>query len=207
MRKLAFLLGLAIAIFVSAQVVSATQIIDDTLQVNSLKVGQQGVGGVTYFNGTIVNETTDNTTGADMPVTFGDNVRIDGRVYRGATAGSGDGQPFQINDDLDVAGTITLSGSSSDIIIGEFQLYDYLSLNNELNGLQSDNIITNNTSALTNYNSIAILTNMLRCLTVAAEIYPSYIPTSIWIDCWNYNIASEVMPTAAGSVEIQAEKK
>ena len=44
------------------------------LLVDSLKVGSQGVGGVTFFNGTIVNSTTDSNNN-DNPVAFGDNVR------------------------------------------------------------------------------------------------------------------------------------
>ena len=111
MKKLAFVLGISIAIFVSANFADAVQIIDDALQVNSLRVGQQGVGGVTYFNGTIVNSTTgDGDT--DNPVTFGDNVRIDGRLYRGATAGSGDSQPFIINDNLEVVGSLTVGSTN-----------------------------------------------------------------------------------------------
>jgi hypothetical protein len=76
----------------------------------AIKVGQAGVGGVTYFNGPIVNETT--SGGVDNPVTFGDNVRIDGRVYRGSTQGPGDGKPFIIDDDVEVTGK--LSGVVSD---------------------------------------------------------------------------------------------
>ena len=45
----------------------------------------------------------------DNPVTFGDNVRIDGRVYRGVTAGTSDSQPFLVNDNMEVAGTLTVA--------------------------------------------------------------------------------------------------
>jgi hypothetical protein len=79
--------------------------LDGTLIVDSLKVGAQGTGGVTFFNGTIVNNTT--TSGADNPVTFGDNVRIDGRIYRGATAGTSDSLPVLVNDNMEVAGSLT----------------------------------------------------------------------------------------------------
>lgn len=84
--------------------------LNGTLSVSSLKVGSQSVGGVTFFNGTIVNSTT-NAAGADNPVTFGDNVRIDGAVYRGITAGTGDNLPFKINDDAMVYGNLTVDGS------------------------------------------------------------------------------------------------
>ena len=110
MKRLTLFLGIAIAIFTSAQIVHATQVINDTLQVSSLRVGQQGVGGVTFFNGTIINNTT--TNGVDNPVTFGDNIRIDGKVYRGSTSGPGDNKPFTVNDDLLIQGNLTVSGTS-----------------------------------------------------------------------------------------------
>lgn len=106
MKKLAFLLGVAISIFATANIASAIQSFNDSISVPALKVGSQGSGGVTYFNGSIVNETT-GTNDSDSPVTFGDNVRIDGKVYRGATAGTGDSMPFIVNDKLEVDGAAT----------------------------------------------------------------------------------------------------
>jgi len=58
----------------------------ETLIVPSIKIGKQGVGGVTFFNGTIVNSTTND--GANNPVTFGDDVRIDGEIYRTEKGGA-----------------------------------------------------------------------------------------------------------------------
>lgn len=97
----------------------------ETLIVPSIKIGKQDVGGVTFFNGTIVNSTTgENDT--DNPVTFGDNVRIDGRAFRGETAGPGldDDRPFIINDDVEITGTLMLANndSSSDtstVVVGD----------------------------------------------------------------------------------------
>jgi len=82
----------------------------ETVRVPSIYVGSQGSGGVTFFNGTIINSTTND--GADNPVTFGDNVRIDGRVHRGEDYGpESDGKtPFIINDNVEIAGNLTLSG-------------------------------------------------------------------------------------------------
>ena len=80
-----------------------------TFEVDALKVGNQGTGGVTAFNGTIINNTT-GANGSDLPVTFGDNVRIDGRVYRGSTAGTSDDKPFIINDNAEIAGTLEVDG-------------------------------------------------------------------------------------------------
>ena len=82
-----------------------------TFEVDALKVGNQGTGGVTAFNGTIINNTT-GTDGSDQPVTFGDNVRIDGRVYRGSIAGTDDDKPFIINDNAEIAGTLEVGGNT-----------------------------------------------------------------------------------------------
>ncbi|MFA5070273.1 MAG: hypothetical protein WC528_03245 [Patescibacteria group bacterium] len=122
MRSLAIFLGLALVVFVSAQIAQATQVINDSLQVNSLEVGLQGVGGVTFFNGTIVNSTT--TSGADNPVAFGDNVRIDGRIYRGATPGTSDTMPFIINDNLEVAGSLTVASIDSRDVVTSANIKD-----------------------------------------------------------------------------------
>ena len=89
--------------------------LDGTMIFDSIKVGAQGVGGVTFFNGTIINNTT--TAGADNPVTFGDNVRIDGRIYRGATAGTTDTLPVQVNDNMEVAGSLSIGSLSTSNVI------------------------------------------------------------------------------------------
>lgn len=94
-----------------------------TLTADSLRVGKQGTGGVTYFNGTIINETT-GAGGANNPVTFGDNVRIDGTVYRGATAGTSDAMPFKINDNLEVAGSLTIGSLASSGVVATANLAD-----------------------------------------------------------------------------------
>ncbi|MFH1598262.1 MAG: hypothetical protein ABIB97_04315 [Patescibacteria group bacterium] len=81
--------------------------VQGTMLFDSIKVGRQDEGGVTFFNGTIVNNTT--TGGADNPVTFGDNVRIDGRVYRGSSPGTSDTQPFIVNDKMQVTGNLSVA--------------------------------------------------------------------------------------------------
>ena len=85
--------------------------LDGNFKVQSITVGAQGTGGVTFFNGTIINQTTTDE-GADIPVTFGDNVRIDGTLFRGATEGPGDDMPVKLNDDLKIYGDLTVDGSS-----------------------------------------------------------------------------------------------
>lgn len=104
-RKIAIICIIIASFLLTAGIVKAAG-----LTVDWLKVGSQGTGGVTYFNGTIINNTT-GTGGADNPVTFGDNVRIDGRVYRGATAGTSDTLPFIVNDNMEVAGNLTVDGN------------------------------------------------------------------------------------------------
>lgn len=77
------------------------------------------VGGVTYFNGTIVNAALDSSGDDTIPVTFGDDVRVDGRLYRGATAGTSanDSMPVIVNDNMEVAGTLTVGGFSGSGVI------------------------------------------------------------------------------------------
>ena len=103
MRKtFAICLSVAISVMLTAGIAQAFKVGDGTLEVDSLKVGQQGLGGVTYFNGTIINATTD-VAGNGMPVTFGDDVRIDGEIFRGVKNDDG---AVKISDNLEVSGNI-----------------------------------------------------------------------------------------------------
>ena len=56
--------------------------------------GTGGGGGVTYFNGTIINDSE-----GDVPVTFSDDVRIDGMFFRW-DRGDADGRPLIAGDSL-----------------------------------------------------------------------------------------------------------
>ena len=95
---------------------ASSLIVEDELQVlgvarvYSLRVGSQGHGGVTYFNGTIINETTDVDTGVEQPVTFGDDIRVDGQLWRGENSGAGlnDNRELTVNDDMIVTGDLTV---------------------------------------------------------------------------------------------------
>lgn len=71
----------------------------ETMHLPDVHIGGQGDGGVTFFNGTIINETT-TSEGADLPVTFGDGVRIDGPVWRGTSKGVSDSMPLKIADTM-----------------------------------------------------------------------------------------------------------
>lgn len=91
--------------------------LNGTLLVDSIKVGAQGVGGVTFFNGTILNNTTDaNNNG--IPVTFGDDVRVDGALWRGATQGPGDTLPLKLNDDVQLFGNATFTSGKTITVTG-----------------------------------------------------------------------------------------
>ena len=81
-------------------------------QFPSIKIGKQGVGGVTFFNGTIVNATT-TSAGAAIPVTFGDDVRIDGSVWRGAESGTDDDKAFKIDDNAEIVGSLTVGDTAT----------------------------------------------------------------------------------------------
>lgn len=99
---------------------------------DSIRIGRAGVGGVTFFNGTIVNETT-NAAGIDNPVVFGDSMRIDGRIWRGEIQGPGDSLPVIVDDDLTVTGTIRFDGGDNLTTLWETQI--------EINGVLMDEII------------------------------------------------------------------
>lgn len=116
-------------------------------KVSSLTVGAQGTGGVTFFNGTIVNNTT--TSGADNPVTFGDNVRIDGRIYRGATAGTSDTLPVIINDNLQVSGSLTVASIVSSGVVTSANIADGAVATADLASGAVTQAVENNTSSVT----------------------------------------------------------
>lgn len=63
--------------------------VNGTIYANSAYIGEPGIGGVTFFNGTIVNNSA-------APVTFGDDVRIDGEIYRSEKGG----KPLKISDNV-----------------------------------------------------------------------------------------------------------
>lgn len=85
-------------------------VVNNTGRFNSAYIGstEAGVGGVTFFNGTIVNLSVDEDGEDTIPVTFGDDVRIDGRIWRGETAGAGldDNRELTVNDDMIVTGSL-----------------------------------------------------------------------------------------------------
>ncbi|MFC1617730.1 hypothetical protein ACFL2B_00440 [Patescibacteria group bacterium] len=127
-QKIFVVAGLCVAFAATAVIVSpgvqadeavrtgANNVFTGINQFPSIKIGAQGVGGVTFFNGSIVNATTDDA-GNDNPVTFGDNVRIDGMLTRGPDAdkpvwiGSG----LKVDGDVEGIGVSDIDGLQSDL--------------------------------------------------------------------------------------------
>ncbi|GEM_PF-3411669 len=62
----------------------------------TLRVGTQGAGGVTFFDGSIANDST-SESGDDNPITFGDNVRVDGAIFRIEAGGD---NPVKLTDSM-----------------------------------------------------------------------------------------------------------
>lgn len=73
--------------------------INNTLRANSAYIGSTaaGVGGVTFFNGTIINTAVDEDGDSTIPVTFGDDVRIDGQIFRAEVGGN---NPLKLADSI-----------------------------------------------------------------------------------------------------------
>ena len=93
---------------------------------------EAGIGGVTYFNGTIVNASV-NEEGEDViPVTFGDDVRIDGAIWRGPTSGPSDDMPVKIMDDLYVDGV--LFGGDSVVVDDNLEVTGDVTISGVLKG-------------------------------------------------------------------------
>lgn len=95
-RNLILAIGIIASFLVCFGVAQATQVFTDAIRVPSLQVGGQGVGGVTYFNGTMINNTTDED-GHGIALTIGDDVRIDGGIFRTEVGGD---NPLKISDSL-----------------------------------------------------------------------------------------------------------
>lgn len=114
-----------------------------TIKVGSLRVGSQGVGGVTFFNGSIVNDTK--TYGHDNPVTIADNLRVDGGIQRGHNFPT-DTWGVKILDSMTVYGGLTVNEAASfggDVTIaGAFNSSaadaKYLSANNGYTKTEAD---------------------------------------------------------------------
>ena len=95
---------------------------------NSLRVGREEEGGVTFFNGTIVNSTT--TEGEDNPITFGDNVRIDGSLFRTEIGGD---NALRVADTILPAATNLNDLGSSDLRFKDAYLSGNINIAGDIN--------------------------------------------------------------------------
>lgn len=59
-----------------------------------------GDGGVLFANGTVINASLDQHGNSSIPITFGDDARIDGEIWRGPSKGISDDQPLKISDTI-----------------------------------------------------------------------------------------------------------
>jgi len=98
--------------------------VNGTGRFNSIYIGETGAGGVTFFNGTIVN------IGEYVPVTFGDDVRIDGLIWGGPNKGNAADQGLKIGDSL-------LPGLNdiNDIGSNNLRWQDYYGVNGNFSGV------------------------------------------------------------------------
>ncbi len=105
----------------SALIYNEDLIVNGAGKFKSIRIGEEGVGGVTYFNGTIIN------IGEKVPVTFGDDVRIDGMIWGGPDKGNENDQALKVADAL-LPGITDVNNLGSDefrwkdLYIGEIRL-------------------------------------------------------------------------------------
>ena len=117
----------------------------ETAHFPDVHIGEQGVGGVTFFNGTIVNTTTSDS-GADLPVTFGDMMRIDGSIYRGTSKGTSDNMPLKIADTVVPELTAINDFGSTEFKWNDAYFYGTVWMGK----LGGDNVVTEENLAATN---------------------------------------------------------
>jgi hypothetical protein len=160
------------------------------LQANTLKVT-----GNSILNGAILNNST--TNGVDNPLIFGDNVRIDGRLYRGATKGPGDNKPLIIDDDVVITGklSVALGGTALQGPAGPAGP----------TGPQGATGATGATGAqgptgpqgpagVDSHVYVYYESKFLTCLGTFAQI-TTYINSSDYMFCWNLWLAGQSAPT------------
>jgi len=82
-----------------------------TVMANALKVK-----GAAHFEGKISNPKGD--------VTISDNLRVDGRVYRGTKAGAADSRPFSVNDNMEVVGSLAIGSLATNGVVKTDNLAD-----------------------------------------------------------------------------------
>jgi len=70
--------------------------VNGTGRFDSIYIGSTtGEGGVTFFNGTMINASE-----GDVPLTIGDDLRVDGMIWRGPSRGTADDMPLNLTSRL-----------------------------------------------------------------------------------------------------------
>lgn len=59
-----------------------------------------GTGGVLFANGTIINVSRTAKDNGPIPVTLGDDLRVDGEIWRGTAKGTSDDMPLKVSDTM-----------------------------------------------------------------------------------------------------------
>jgi len=100
-----------------------------------------GEGGVTFFNGTMIN-----ASAGDIPLTMGDDLRVDGMIWRGPSRGTSDNMGLKFADSLWPAAT-----NLNDFGTEDLQWKDgYFAGNLQVGDIQGNDIISTNEIATTN---------------------------------------------------------
>jgi hypothetical protein len=218
MRKLLLVcFTVIITVGISTSIVRAFSVGSGPLEVDSIKIGKQGVGGVTFFNGSIINNTTGKNN-FNNPITFADNVRIDGEIYR--TEPGPDDSPLKITDNVNIYGGLTVNDNiKANKIYASDLYYDNNSVSskiasltsvnttqtNSINSLKSTISTINsvdyaqNTLILAHQNQIYHIANYLACVGFASQ-YTTYLESDDTISCWNTWMAGVSFPATGSSM-------
>jgi hypothetical protein len=88
-------------------------VVNATARFDSAYIGstEAGVGGVTFFNGTMINNSVDEDGKSTIPLTLGDDVRIDGEIYRTEVGGD---NPIKLADSIRPQTTATYDLGTED---------------------------------------------------------------------------------------------
>ena len=193
---------LAVASYASANTSEALQPAGNT-SVNAqqgvfdtVRIGNPETGGVTYFNGSIVNE--------GAAVTIADDLRVDGVIFRGVQEDSD--TPVKIYDDVQISGNLTagsITGLSSMVSTAGFAKTSDLASYAKTSSLApyakttalSSYAKTSSLNSLSddvdrNSNNLNVLYNYNRCVLLQGTGY-TYVYVSDLDYCWDLYVGTD----------------
>lgn len=184
--------------------VNAQQGIFDTV-----RIGNVESGGVTYFNGSIVNE--------GAAVTIADDLRVDGVIYRGVEKDSD--TPIKIYDDVQISGNLTagsITGLSGMVSAAGFAKITALAPYAKASDLSSYatttrvNILSSEIDDLSddvdlNYAIAGVLYEYNRCTLYLGE-YDTNPYISDMTFCWNLWVGTSTGLSSDLTKELNADK-